>query len=544
MPLMPITDKYERQPAVLQAPYMPNTERPEKQTIPITQMPLMPITDKYERQPAVLQAPYMPNTERPENTVNRKATEMPLMPITDIPKNETEKQDDMQSVFKPFAEHTTGTGYKSEMKIIEWKGLNQRDTIDTGELSYTKNISSDALPYLIPRPSRSDYKTGITNPQGMFATEDALLWVGVKTGNDVLFYDDGITVTEYTLGTHTTDIIRTMVDFNGKVLIFPDKKYLDYEASPKVFGSIATCPDIDYATVYNNRVFGVKGNEVYATALGKYNDWTTLSTPLQPTDSWAADVASKGDFKGIATYNNHVVMFKSEFMHEQYGTKPPFRIQDLYTVGTIDNRTIQEVQNRLYFADDKNVYVYAGGEPRPISINLDKKIVQAVAGSDNRKYYISAYDGSTWNLYVYDTYFDVWMREDNLQIVDFAYWGKYLYALTSAGKIIKFNSGSESVSWEAITDISTLGNIGTKYINEIRMRFELGTTSQMTVYIKYDNDEWKSVKAYDNSADGDTSLKTLRIPINPEMADRYQIKLAGTGYAKIYQIMQEIRGGD
>lgn len=450
----------------------------------------------------------------------------------------------------PLMENATGTGKAYQDNIVQWKGLNQRDIIDTGELSYTKNISSDALPYLVPRPPRSDYKTGISNPQGLFATEDALLWVGAKNGNDILFYDNGSTVTEYTLKSHTTDIIRCMVDFNGKVLIFPDKKYLDYASSPKIFDNIGSgsypddgsCPDIDYASVYNNRVFGVKGKEVYATCLGIFDDWTTLSTPLQPTDSWATDVASKGDFKGITAYNNHVVMFKPEFMHQQYGALPPFRIQDLFTIGVIDNRTIKETNNRLFFADDKNVYIYTGGEPRPVSINLDKRFIQARAGSDNRKYYISAYDGGAWSLYVYDTYFNVWMREDNLQVVDFAYWKKYLYALTSAGKIIKFNSGTEAVPWEVITDISTLRNIKTKYINEIRMRFELGSGSEMTVYIKYDNNAWKSVRTY--SAGTNTSLRVLSIPINPETADRYQLKIAGTGYAKIYQIIQEIRGGD
>lgn len=452
----------------------------------------------------------------------------------------------------PMMENATGTGKAFQDVIVQWKGLNQRDIIDTGELSYTKNISSDELPYIVPRPPRSDYKTGIVSPQGLFSTETALLWVGVKSGNDVLFYDDGTTVTEYVLKAHSTDIIRCMVDFNGKVLIFPDKKYLDYMATPKVFGDIGSgvypaagsCPDIDYATVYNNRVFGVKGDDVYATALGKYNDWTTLSTPLLETDSWAADVASKGNFIGMATYSNHVVMFKPEFMHEQYGVRPPFRIQDLYTIGTIDNRSVKEVNNRLFSTDDKNTYIYTGGEPRPVSINLNKKFTKAIAGSDNQKYYLSAYDGSEWNLYVYDTYFDVWMREDNLQVVEFAYWKKYLYALTSAGKIVKFNSGSEVVPWEIITDISTLNNIKTKYINEIRMRFELEENSTMKVEIKYDNRAWKTVKSYDNSVNPDTNLRTLVIPINPETADRYQLKITGTGYAKIYQIIQEIRGGD
>jgi hypothetical protein len=65
----------------------------------------------------------------------------------------------------------------------------------------------------------------------------------------------------------------------------------------------------------------------------------------------------------------------------------------------------------------------------------------------------------------------------------------------------------------------------------------------MTVAIKYDNNDWKTVKAYDNSIDTDTNIKALIVSINPETADRYQLKITGTGYAKIYQIIQEIRGG-
>ena len=61
----------------------------------------------------------------------------------------------------PLMENATGTGKAFQDVIIQWKGLNLRDTIDTGELTYTKNICSDALPYLVPRPPRSEYKSGI-----------------------------------------------------------------------------------------------------------------------------------------------------------------------------------------------------------------------------------------------------------------------------------------------------------------------------------------------------------------------------------------------
>lgn len=454
---------------------------------------------------------------------------------------------------KPLMKPITSAGRKYETKVMEWAGLNMRNIIDSGELSYTKNMSSDELPYLVPRKSRETIISNISNPRGLFATEDYLLYVGCPSGVDTLYVYDGSTTETFTLENYTTETIRCMVDFNGKVLIFPDKKYLDYMADPMDFGDIATCPDIDYACVYNNRVFGVKGDEVFATVLGQFDDWETLSTPLQPTDSWAADVASKGDFMGIANFNNHVTMFKPEFLHQQYGVKPPYRIQDLYAVGTIDNRSIKEAGNKLFFADDKMVYGFGGGDPRPVSMKLNKGFQEARAGSDGRRYYISAYDGDSWNLYVYDTYFNTWMREDDLRVTDFAYWKKHVYALASplstgsTANIYKFDSGTESVEWEIITDFNTLNNLNAKYVNEIRLRFGLVGTESMKISIAYDNDTvFRTVKEFNDSSDFETygDVSMIDCVIAPREADRFRVKISGVGHTKIYQMVIKTVGGD
>lgn len=458
------------------------------------------------------------------------------------------KKQERQFGQMPLPAYNGNTGGKFTPKIIEWKGLNLRNTIDTGELSAASNISLDSFPYITPRASRSEYKTGISNPQALFATEGALLWIGVVGGNDVLSYDTGSAVTTYILKAHTTDINRCMVDFNGKVLIFPDKKYLDYKESPKVFGNIGSgtypaagsCPDIDYATVYNNRVFGVKGDDIFMSALGTFDDWTTFDNT--ETEADAIDVASKGDFMGVVTYANHVVPFKSEFMHQQYGSKPPFRLQDLYKIGTIDNRSIKEANSRLFFRDENDVYLYSGGEPRPIAINLNKRCTKARAGSDNRKYYLSMYDGSKWYLFVYDTWFQQWIQEDNLQVVEFAYWNKYIYALTSTGKILKFNSGTESVTWSFETSINTYGEIKAKYVNEIRLRFKLLTASTLKIEIKYDNGNFETIKEY-SGATG-TALRAEECSIHPKEADRITIKYSGVGYSEVYQMQLSVIGGD
>ncbi|HYE12252.1 MAG TPA: hypothetical protein VEF53_18940 [Patescibacteria group bacterium] len=467
--------------------------------------------------------------------------------------NGDEVKSNVQFMSIPPIENKAGADFGEPVwKKVEWGGLNLRNTIDSGELSYAKNLSTDEFPYLIPRASRGEYETGIVEPQALFAVENALMWIGNDASdNETLFYDDGSgTVKEFILQTFSNALMvpRSIVAFEDKILIFPDKKYINRDGSGSI-GNIGTgtypadgsCPDIDYACVYGGigRIFGVKGNEIYANEYGKFNEWTTFEGI--ESDSWGVKVTSDGDFAGVALYKNHVVAFKPNFTHEQWGTRPPFRIQDIFAVGTIDNRSIKEVNGRLFFCSRDGVYIYTSGEQKHISLKLDKKYVQARAGTDGRKYYLSMYDGSVWDLFVYDTWFDLWTREDDLNVIDFAYWKNYLYALTFDGKILKFNSGTETVEWEAITEYFA-GDIINKYVHEIKLRFDIANGSTMAIAIQYDNGSFEEVQSYIGTSN---NMQTLKCSITPKQSDRYRIKFSGTGYVKLHamEVLMSV-GGD
>jgi hypothetical protein len=465
----------------------------------------------------------------------------------------------------PLPENRAGADFGEPVwKKIDWGGINLRNTIDSGELSYAKNLSTDEYPYLTPRASRLVFEEDIDSPMGLFAIEEGLLWVGVHsfggTEYNTLFFYKASNATTYKFKLKSEDTIRSMVDYNGKVLIFPDKVYLDYTNLPsdgstlpnigdgsdyddptkRPYPTYKPCPNIDYATVHNNRIFGVEGDNIYGNALGIYDNWIKFDETSMA--SWAADVASQGDFVGITMYADHVVFFKPNYIHEQWGNVPPFRIKDIFAVGTIDNRSIKEVDGVLFFCWKNGVYVYTGGKPKLISLNLNKQYKQARAGTDGRKYYLSMYDGSQWDLFVYDTEFRIWTREDNLNVIEFAYWNNYLYALTYDGKILKFNSGSETVSWEAITEYYA-GDIINKYVHEIRLRFEIANGANLTISIQYDDGSFEMVKSYTGTAS--TAIQTLKCSIIPKQAYRYRIKFVGTGYAKIHamEVLMSM-GGD
>jgi len=209
--------------------------------------------------------------------------------------------------------------------------------------------------------------------------------------------------------------IKTMVDFNNKIIIMPDKKYYDYKTD--TFGTIGagvypaagSCPDMTDITTFMNRIFGINGKEVYASARGEYNDFTTF-VPTDPNDlgseAWQVRIEQQEDYIAIDKYQNHVVIFKPNSMFELYGAYPTqFRIQEVAEVGCCDRRSIAEVSNVLFFAHRSGIYNYSGGMPKLISqkLNIQGDILEAIAGTDGRMYYVSIKTAAEQKLFVYDT---------------------------------------------------------------------------------------------------------------------------------------------
>ena len=177
-------------------------------------------------------------------------------------------------------------------------------------------------------------------------------------------------------------------------------------------------PNLKYAVVHLSRLFGVDEDRVHVSGYNDYTNWN-LDTVAESNDSNAWSSASQtntkagGNFTGITVYDNHVVCFKRDFMHEIYNSKNPFRLVDVYAEGSIDNRSIQEVNGKLIFASDDEIKVYTGSQPREIGYNLGiDEFKSAVSGSDGRNYYLYCTDrqGEMY-LFVYDTMVGQWSQQ-------------------------------------------------------------------------------------------------------------------------------------
>ena len=399
-------------------------------------------------------------------------------------------------------------------KPLLFSGLNRKQIIDDSELSNGKNLNTETLPALSPRKPHKAI-TGTIASTAMLVNDKLVMVSGTS------FYYDGVARGTLTAGS------KSMVDFNGKIVIFPDKKYYDYGTS--TFGSM-TCPyDIDYATVHYNRIFGIKGNNIYASKLGEFDTWEDYSgTEL---DSWATDVEGHGDFTGITTYQDHVVFFKRDQMFELYGYTPSqFRVLEVNKVGCIDFRSIAEVSGTLIFASEEGILTYAGGVPRSISDKLNiKHLDRAVAGTDGRNYFATI-AGET---YSFDSIQNTWLPYMSGEVNMYARGTNKLYFATTEG-VYELGAGTEYGSWEAVTKEYDEGIFNKLSLKSIKLKLRLDPGSEVEILVRLDGKEWVQHKIIKEPETSYNPLREVLTTIPMKRSTTYQIMLRGQGRALVW----------
>ncbi len=314
-----------------------------------------------------------------------------------------------------------------------------------------------------------------------------------------------------------------------------------------------TMPDIKYATVHVSRLFGVSDDCVYASGFNDYTNWA-LDTidEYNESNAWQSKTQSNtkadGNFTGITNFQGHVVCFKRDFMHEIYNTKNPFRIQDVYAEGTIDNRTIQDVDGKLIFVSDDGVKIYTGSNPRVIDYKLNmKRYDYAVAGTDNRNYYLYCETHGSKSgcyLYVYDTYTEMWSEQSiDKTVINFTHSTDGMYMLCDDGCIYKLDSEQYSHEWSFETELITNRTVNIKHIKKLQMLVDVAANANLDVYILYDDevfDKNSSHLVYSSTKHGKFPIR-----VKPRQTANYGFKLhiEGYGYVKIYELEMFVEAG-
>lgn len=304
-----------------------------------------------------------------------------------------------------------------------------------------------------------------------------------------------------------------------------------------------TVPPLDFVCENNYRLWGTMGNTIYASAYGKPLNFKSFEGLAG--DSYYIDVASEGEFTGCIPFSSHICFFKENTLHKLYGTKPSnFQIttSNVYGVQSGSERSMQIVNEQLIYKGVGGVYAYTGGVPELISGNFgNRRYSDAVACCDGEKYYLSMRQGEAWNVFVYDVAKNIWIREDDTQVVDMTFHDGKVYMLTADGGLYHIDKSvdRDDIEWGATfcTIHETVNE--RKVYSKFHLRMDMSAGAWLAVDIKTDSDtQWRQVYTTHNE-----KAKTVSIPIMPNRCDSIDIRLRGKGKCTIKAFIREFTTG-
>ena len=312
-------------------------------------------------------------------------------------------------------------------------------------------------------------------------------------------------------------------------------------------------PDMDFITECNNRLWGCSkdGHEVYCCKLGDVKNWNCFQGIS--TDSWTATIGSDGKFTGATTFLGYPIFFKEDgFIKISVSSTGGHQIKETKCRGVQrgSDKSISILNEILYYKSPSGVCMYTGSLPVGISDNLGGvRYTDASAGTIGDRYYISMKDmEGKAHLFVYDSKYKLWCKEDNTDALVFCRHNEDLYYIDSADKKMKTVNGtlldSKDVMEGKIKWYAETGNIGysspdSKYISRINLRITLEHGTNVDFYIQYDSDnKWEH--KFNMSGNG---TKTFTVPIIPKRCDHFKYKIVGTGGCKIHSITKTMEQG-
>lgn len=405
----------------------------------------------------------------------------------------------------------------------------ETDTFGSLEASWTGSVSfQDGTIYGEQAEGCSIVTTGTAFP---FAVGDAVEISGCTSHTE----------------NNKTAIIRE-ISTNKKKLTFYENTFTTGSESATVTVR-RSIPDMDFLCVNENRLWGCKGDTIYASKLGDPFNFNVFDGVT--TDSYAVDVGSEGDFTGACSYLGYPCFFKENHIYKVYGDRPSnFQVMSSSDLGVVkgSGMSFGSAGAILFYLSRAGIVAYSGGVPEIISAPFGNvRYKNAVGGSDGVRYFVSMEDETGQrSLFVYDTRYNVWHREDDFNAVAFG-WHDGLWALDTGGGLWRMDEGNIPSGSTRESTVHSYAEFGDwtesrperKGVSHVELRAELEAGSTLKVLIQYDSDGvWREVKTLETER-----KRSFFLPIIPRRCDHMRLRLEGTGMWRLYSLTRNLYVG-
>ena len=346
-----------------------------------------------------------------------------------------------------------------------------------------------------------------------------------------------------------------------------------------------TVPDMDFVFVNENRMWGCKGDTIYASKLGDPLNWNVFDG--LSTDSWTASTGTDGDFTAGLSFQGYPTFFKENAVFRVFGDSPSnfaLRKSLINGVARYSSKSVVEIGDTLIYYAPCGFVQWNGGVPRiisgPLGLAPGKRYAATAlkihAGTDTVRYYVSTHiqeyspeydtDLPQRHDYVYDTRYGTWheLEFENSWELYFAHDSASCYMLNQQmnydpetyeydPKVYVYNLLYLSGVPDTTTDWRVTFADSTRYYKTsltgseskkgvLRLLIRCRLAGSMKVWIAYDGGEFEQAAEFG----GDDGLpKTSRVvPLILRRCDFWQLRLTGTGDAVIYSIAVEKYGSE
>ena len=320
-------------------------------------------------------------------------------------------------------------------------------------------------------------------------------------------------------------------------------------------------PDLENCFADENRLWGTKESELYGSKLGDPLNFDTFEG--LSTDSYYLAVQTPGDFTAACSAYGYPTFFKTNYIYRLYGAKPDtYQLQELSASGVKQGcgESAAMANNTLMYLSSTGVMAYTGGYPERIDQALGNlELSDAIAGSDGRKYYLSAIEnGGDRVLYIFDAEYGTWIREQAKNLTHFAAAEGCLLASERfqpkptdpddatdcvwvlAGQL-PFAGGTQEPKVAALAEFGdiTMQTMDRKSVHRVQLRLIVGTGATVTVAIRYDSTgDWVKIKTLTVQ-----TKQSVYLPVMPRRCDHFRLRIAGTGEWKISGLALDLRQG-
>lgn len=312
----------------------------------------------------------------------------------------------------------------------------------------------------------------------------------------------------------------------------------------------------DYITECQNRLWacyygekdGAMVNEIFCSALGKYDEWSSYEDPA--SGPYRASIGTFGPFTGVTVVNQNPVFFKEDAVHKVYVS--PSGAHQIVTVncpGVADgsSRSVAHVNGYLLYKTRNDVVIFDGSNVTPISQALgSERYSDAICGSHGNKYVMWCKDKAGMpTIFTYDLSLGLWHREDAPEELKyFINTDGSLYSVCEndgALVVYEHNSGISNVPFMLQTGELGLSSPDKKYISRIDLRVSLSRGAEMQVFLQYDsNGAWEHVGALRGC---ESVPRFITLPILPRRCDHFRMKIIGVGSFNLYSITKLVEEG-